>query len=561
MSSHREVVPKRLFATSVAIAFALCLLGSQAAAQTTIQPKAEIFGGYSWLHPNGYYGLFDNTVKTADITKGFDVSGVYYLPSMNNLGIMIDGSGHFNRSQNPGGLNLGIGDLGLQYKWHTDQLSPFAHVFVGSDRISPPSPYSNEWRLAMGAGGGFDLSVTHAFSIRIAQADYIYTTYNPSGQRPFSNSTQWNMIRLSAGVVFNLGNYNLPPVTAACTATPAEVMQGEPVKVTATGTNFNPKHKITYAWTTNGGKISGADGQTATIDTTGVAGGSYTANGTITDPKYKKDNVATCTANFTVKEPPKNPPVVSCSTSPSTVQAGTPFTVSTNVSSPDNVPISNVTYSTSAGKITGTGNTATEDTTGVSGGPITVTVTATDSRGLSTTATCTETVEAPPPPPQCSARTPIEFVQRPHQRYIPWRVDNTAKAILDDDASALKNDPNAKIVVVGYADGEPPVYEGKGKNKHQIDLAAQRAVNTKAYLVQQQGIDPSRIEVRKGTGKDHTADIIWIPQGADTNACANLQNTTPVDESVVKPSENAYPKPKSAAPVHHHKAAKAPAAQ
>ena len=36
----------------------------------------------------------------------------------------------------------------------------------------------------------------------------------------------------------------------------------------------------------------------------------------------------------------------------------------------------------------------------------------------------------------------------------PWRVDNTAKAILDDVASRLKADPNAKIVIVGYADGE-----------------------------------------------------------------------------------------------------------
>lgn len=562
MLSHREVVPKRLFATSVAIAFALCLLGSQASAQVTIQPKAEIYGGYSWLHPNGFYGQFNNTIKTADIVNGFDVSGVYYLPSMNNLGVLIDGSYHWNKSANPGGLDAFIGLAGLQYKWHSDQLSPFVRAFAGADHLSFAFPGSTEWRFAMGGGGGLDLSVTKRFSIRVAQADYIYTTYNPQGARPFANQTQWNMIRLSAGVVFNLGNYNLPPVTAACTATPTEVMQGEPVKVTATGTNFNPKHHVTYAWTSNGGKVSTADAQTATIDTTGVAGGSYTANATITDPKYKKDNVATCSASFTVKEPPKNPPVVSCSVSPSTVQPGSPVAITANVSSPDNSPISSVSYSASAGKISGSGNTATHDTTGLSAGPVTVTVTATDARGLTGTGSCSFGVEVPPPPPSCSARTPIEFVQRPHQKYIPWRVDNTAKAILDDDASALKNDPNAKIVVVGYADGEPPVYEGKGKNRHQIDLAAQRAVNTKAYLVQQQGIDPSRIEVRKGTGKDHTADIIWIPQGADVNACANLQNTTPVDESVVKPSENAYPKPPSAAPTHHRaKKAAAPAAQ
>jgi len=92
-----------------------------------------------------------------------------------------------------------------------------------------------------------------------------------------------------------------------------------------------------------------------------------------------------------------------------------------------------------------------------------------------------------------------------------------------------------------------------------MNLAGQRAVNAKAYLVQQQGIDPSRVEVRQGTGQQKVADIVWVPQGADENACTDLQNTTPVDESVVKPSENAYPKPRTAAPARHHKSTAAAA--
>ena len=187
-----------------------------------------------------------------------------------------------------------------------------------------------------------------------------------------------------------------------------------------------------------------------------------------------------------------------------------------------------------------------------------VTVTATDARNLTGNGTCTVNVEVPPPPPTCSKINSIQFPDLKR----PWRVDNTAKAILDDVASKLKNDPNAKIVIIGYADGEKAPMEGTGKNRHPMNLAAQRAVNAKAYLVQQQGIDPSRVEVRQGTGQQKVADIVWVPQGSDENTCADLQNTTPVDESVVKPSENAYPKPKAAAPMHHHKkaAATAPAA-
>ena len=334
--------------------------------------------------------------------------------------------------------------------------------------------------------------------------------------------------------------------------------EGEPVTVTATGTNFNPKHTITYAWTTDGGKTDTANAQSAHIDTTGASAGPHTANATLTDAKMKKMNSATCSAPFQVKAKPMNPPQVTCSANPTTVQAGTPSTITANATSPDpGVTISSYSYQASAGTVSGTGTTATLDTTGAPGGPINVTVTATDSRGLTGNCTTTVTVEAPPPAPQVSARTPIQFIQRPQQKYIPWRVDNEAKAILDDDASALKNDPNAKLIIVGYADGEPQPKIGKGKNRHAMDLAAQRAVNAKAYLVQQQGIDPSRIEVRKGTGKDHVADIFWVPQGADTATASVLQGTTPVDESVVTPSENAYPKPKTAAPMHHHKKAAA----
>jgi hypothetical protein len=557
MSTRIGVVPTRLIASSIALAFALCLLGVLATAQTDIQPKDEVFGGYSWYHPNG---RVDFGYKVADIPVGFDASNVYYLPAWHNLGVLVDGSGHFHGNEDTDvGYILG----GLQYKWHTDTFSPFVRGFVGAARISPPTYITasvqsgrDEWQAAAGFGGGFDLNINHRFALRLAQVDYIYSNYKPSVS--FFGSPQWNSIRLGTGLVVNLGTYYSPALAATCSAQPNEVTEGEPVTVTATGANFNPKHTITYAWTTDGGKIDTANAQSAHIDTTGASAGSHTANATLTDAKMRKMNSATCSAAFTVKAKPMNPPQVSCSANPTTVQAGTPSTISASATSPDpGVTISSYSYTASTGTISGNGTTATLDTAGASAGPINVTVTATDSRGLTGNCTTTVTVEGKPIPPSVSARTPIQFIQRPKQKYIPWRVDNEAKGILDDDASALKNEPNAKLVIVGYADGEPQPTIGTGKKKHKMDLAAQRAVNAKAYLVQQQGIDPSRIEVRQGTGKDHDADIFWIPQGADTASAPLLQGTTPVDESVVTPSENAYPKPKTAAPMHHHKTAAA----
>jgi outer membrane protein OmpA-like peptidoglycan-associated protein len=559
MSSRIGVVPRRI-ATIIAFAFVLCVLATFATAQVTIQPKDELYAGYSWLHPAGHY---DDGLKTNDVTDGIDISNVFYLPSVHNLGLLIDASGHWGSSYFNGLGHAtdyyGLG--GLQYKYHTDSFSPFFRVYAGAIHQIPPGFFlrGSQWNAALGAGGGIDYHVwkgdNFGLAIRVVQADYIYSNY--SQVLPITSS-QWNSLRLSAGLVFEVGNYFTPTPTAACTAQPTEVTEGEPVTVTATGSNFNPKHTETYAWTTNGGKLDKMDSQSARIDTTGVAAGSYTANATITDAKMKKGGSATCSAPYTVKAKPMNPPQVSCSVNPSTVQSGSPSTITATASSPDNAQITNYAYTASAGRISGTGTTATLDTAGAPSGPISVTVTATDSRNLTGSGTCTVGVEVPPPPPSCSKINSIQFPDLKR----PWRVDNTAKAILDDVASRLKADPNAKIVIVGYADGEKAPMEGTGKKRHPMNLAAQRAVNAKAYLVQQQGIDPGRVEVRTGTGQQKVADIIWVPQGADENTCADLQNTTPVDESVVKPSANAYPKPRAqAAPMRHHKkAAAAPAA-
>src|SRR5215472_12001816 len=249
-------IPKRLLATSIAIAIAVCMMGALAAAQQTLQPRAEVFGGCSWLNPDG----FVDWGKVPSIVDGWNGSGTFYLPNMRNLGFVVDGSGHYNSTR----ANVGLGTAGLQYKFRNDQFSPFVHVLVGAAHISPAG-IPSQWRATVGAGGGFDLQVSHLLAIRVAQADYFYTTYNP--QVFTAHNSTWNMVRLSAG----------------CSANPTTpVFAGEPVTVTATGTNFNPKHPTTYAWTTTGGKLATPSAATSQIDTTGLAPGNYTANATIT---------------------------------------------------------------------------------------------------------------------------------------------------------------------------------------------------------------------------------------------------------------------------------------
>ena len=548
MSSRRGVVPTRVVATLIALVFALCLLGVYASAQVAIQPKDEVFGGYSWLHPDG---KVDFGYQVKDIAQGFDFSNVYYVPTLHNVGIFGDGSGHFGSSSNAQvGYILG----GFQYKFHTDTFSPFLRAFVGASYINPPLTKA-EWNAAVGGGGGFDLNITHRFAIRLAQVDYIYTNYSPkvSGfQKP-----QWNSIRLAAGIVVNLGSWYNPPLTCTATATPTEVFAPDPVMVTTTGANFPPKDTLFYSWTANGGKVSPDNAQSATVDTTGVAAGSYSANSTITDPKLKNHDSgshsflgrpepmkpAMCAAPFTIKQP--QPPVVSCSANPTTIAVGEPSTITMTATDPQGWPMT-YSWSNSGGTLSGSGTSVTVTATNAdAGNTITVTGTATTNRPggnpVTLSSNCTASVTVPPIQ-QC---VNIEdwgectFEKNPKK---PWRVDNDCKDTLDKLSLRLQQMPNGKLDIVGYTDEKEVVNEQT--------LGAQRSVNVKYYLTTDgpNKVDAGRIQPRQGGTKGKATHFYFVPEG---NLCGGqLEEGTTVDETAVQPQSRNAPAKKKA----HHKA-------
>lgn len=314
------------------------------------------------------------------------------------------------------------------------------------------------------------------------------------------------------------------PVQATCAAQPAEVMAGEPVTLTATAANFDPKHTLAYSWNSTGGKIAGTD-STSTLDTNGVAAGSYTATARVRDPK-KKALEAGCSANFTVKEVPKNPPTLSCSANPSSVQAGGSVTISCTCTSPDSVPVNVGGWTASGGSISGSDNTATLNTTGASAGPITVSATCSDSRGLTSQTANTEVMienPPPPPPPEASKLGECDFTNMA-KIGKPWRVDNECKGRLDDIAKNLQQNADNRLVIVGNAE---PTEKRKS-------LAAERAVNSKAYLTSgeaQLGIDASRVETRTGNAGTMTTEYWIIPAGGKYSG----EGTQSVDEDSVKP--------------------------
>ncbi len=509
---------------------AVSLISSTALAQSDSNPKWDLFVGYQWLHPGGTvpaaFGDPNNPTpfEVPDMSKGFGSALTYNFDP--HWGVEFDlghnwGDGNYETT----------GSVGPRFIWRTDSANYFLHALVSLNRVEVSGLNAGNGIGAI-LGGGMDLPIRKWVAFRLFEADYVWGRHNYADfvapEFPDLRRPSFEGVRLRTGFVFNWGGATAVAPSASCSVQPSEVMVGEPLTATVMSSNFNPKHTVTYAWSGNGGQVTGKD-TTAQIDTTNAAPGSYTVTAHVTDPKAKNNNEASCSANYTVRPlPPKNAPTMSCSASPSTVQAGASATVTCSCTSPDSVPVSVAGWTASGGTVSGSGSSATLDTTGASPGSITVGATCTDSRGLTGQATAQVMVENPPPPPPKSAK--LSQCDFPNEKK-PWRVDNTCKAILDDVAKNLQQNPDNKLVIVGNA--EP--------TEKRRNLAGERAVNSKAYLVggeAKQGIDASRIEARTGSGGTKTAEYWIVPSGATFDSAG----TQTVDESRVMAVPD-HPKP------------------
>jgi hypothetical protein len=525
---------RRSACVALLMAIVVVLLPSLLSAQDDTVPKVDLFLGYQWLNPGGTVLVGSNppfqpppapvAVKLPSMPIGYGVTGTYNFDKW--WGLSIDVGGNFQDLATESTISVGP-----RLMWRSDNINMFVHTMLGLNRLSPKDvPSSNGIGAVL--GGGIDIRIWKPLSLRLIEADYVLGRHNFSQIAPVTSPDLrhpvLNGVRLRTGLVFNFGGEKQLPVAASCSVDHSEVMVGEPVHATVSASNFNPKHTLSYSWSSTGGKIEGKD-TGANIDTNGVAGGSYTVTAKVTDPKAKKNNEASCTSNFTVKEPPKNPPQISCSASPTSVVTGSPATITCTCTSPDNVPVTVGGWTASSGSISGSGNSATLNTTGAPAGTVTVNATCTDSRGLTASTSSSVTVENPPPPPPQASK--LNECQYPNKAK-PWRVDNTCKAMLDDAALKLQQDPEAKLVVVGNADPSE-----KRKN-----LAAERAVDVKAYISggeAKQNIDPSRIETRTGSEGTMTSEQWIVPSGA---TFPEASSTTPVDETAVKAIPD-HPKP------------------
>jgi hypothetical protein len=369
------------------------------------------------------------------------------------------------------------------------------------------------------------------FALRLVQADFYYSRVNygplvlPAGlSGDIGDITAY---KLSAGLVARLGEFSeKPPVRLGCSVEPSMAFAGDPLSVTGSTVDTNPKIKPVYTWTTDGGRIVGS-GLYPKIDTKGMSPGEYTLKGHLSEGSKLRQN-ATCEAPFTIRA--YDPPTITCAATPSTATVGTDISIRTSGGSPQNRPLT-YSYAATEGVIASTGPTAMLSTAGLAAGKVTITCNVVDDLGKSATTTTQITLNDLPKPIPVIPTQPLCSLSFTRDTRRPVRVDNEAKGCLDDIAITLNQTADAKLIIVGdFAAPET------------TSAAAQRAVNARLYLTQEKGIDPTRIELRVGDGGGKTVTDTLVPAGATFKEAG----THRFDESGVKPSGQPYGKKKPA---------------
>jgi len=493
-------------------------------------PRVEIFGGYSGYRAGGNV----SGVTVPDFTTGW--AGQVIVNTTHWVGIVADLNGHYNSFASAHDFAVGVR---LQRPlW---RFVPFGEGLLGVQHFSPKGLPSQNAPTYIG-GAGLDVKVTSRISVRPLQLSYVNSVYNANAASTATDKNNFNGFRAQAGLIYNLGIPWTPGnVKAVCTAEPSEVYIGEAVKVTVAASGFLPKRTLSYSYEVTGGKVAGDLGA-ASVDTTGVEAGSYTVTAKVVDDGKGKHRQGTgCEAAFKVKA--KLPPTLSVTAVPTSLLPGESSTITLSGNNPEDRPLS-YTCSASGGQLSGIGRAYTLDTAGTPEGKIEVKCSVSDDRNLSASASANVEVAIPkseiPPPVKFGT---IEFLRDPKR---PTRVDNQAKGELDRFADAMAATPSAKAVVLGYGSSVEKA------DSRSLTFAALRAVNTKDYLKKDKGVDPSRIEVRTGSGDGQKVELWIVPTGSSFTS----PGSAVVDENKVKAVPRIPLKPKihRRGKKHKHKA-------
>ncbi len=361
--------------------------------------------------------------------------------------------------------------------------------------------------FALAAGGGVDMVLTKNIAWRVAQLDYLMTSFSGNA---LGASARQNNFRAGTGLVLRFGIPNPPPPpnhppVAACSVSPASVYAGSgdsvAVHVNASDPDSDP---LTYSYTATGGAVEGT-GPEARWNSSGVGVGSYTVNVKVDDGK---GGSASCAADIKVEEKPNHLPTATLSVERSPILPGEHTGVTCNGSDPDNDPLS-YSYTTTGGKLEGSGSNVQFDSTGLQPGSYRVKCVVNDGRGGAADASGNVEVKEPPQIKQLEAKLAL------HSIYFPTAQPTVAKptggllasqgvtldALASDFKQYLTYRPDAHLILEGHADI-------RGAKDYNVKLSERRVERTKSYLVEK-GVPVDHLETRAfGFEKNMTSEEV-----------------------------------------------------
>ncbi|MCU1325467.1 MAG: hypothetical protein JWN34_837, partial [Bryobacterales bacterium] len=329
-----------------------------------------------------------------------------------------------------------------------------------------------------------------------------------------------NSLTASVGVTFRFRYHEPPPPPAPAPPPPAPAPQanirvtgvtgaesvcpGGNVRLTAAAEGWLPTQTPTYQWMVNGSPVAGGNGASFTVPTTTSGTQTVTVRVSVADP----DSSATSNP-VTVVVKPLTPPTVRFAVSPATVPYGSTIALNANATGSECGGPATVRYSGEG--VTGSNfdskaisfdmsNRLREQTRTVR-----LTATATDQKGQTASAPADVTVTL-----KSEARR-LDDIIFPQ---MSARVNNCAKRVLLEQLTPmLRNDPQAKVILVGHRDESE-----KGRVGLKMDEA--RVVNAAAVLSAGTGICPqldlSRI-MWKAAGTDQSAETRPALCGSSTD--------------------------------------------
>lgn len=169
----------KLIVMGVVVALSLFASGQENAKEV---PKAEIFGGYQFVHAKtGVSGV-----------SGFNLNGWNTSASgffNRNFGVTADFSGSYGTPDVLGvKTNFYSFLFGPTVRFpNSSRVTPFVHGLFGVGRISAASV--SDTGFAWAAGGGFDANLSRNFSIRAVQVDFVQSRLMSLTQNNFRLST------------------------------------------------------------------------------------------------------------------------------------------------------------------------------------------------------------------------------------------------------------------------------------------------------------------------------------------------------------------------------------